>query len=293
MTATIRVGPAGWSYPDWEGRVYPSGKGRGFDRLAFLAGYFDLIEINATFYRPASPAVAAGWARRVAENPVFRFTAKLHRNFTHEETPVSTGELRIWNAGLEPLRAAGLLGAVLAQFPYSFHCTEENRSKLSRIRELFPGDPLVLEARHRSWGAPEVAPFLKEQGIGFCNIDQPPVSYSLPPSAIATSPVGYVRLHGRNAADWFREDAGRDDRYNYLYSAAELTEWTERMRTVGKKVPAVYVVANNHFRGQAACNALEIRSRLEGRKVRVPPPLLAAYPRLREIASPEETGLPL
>lgn len=288
MTAAIRVGPAGWSYADWEGRVYPSPPGRGFDRLAYLADCFDLIEINSTFYRPPSPSVAADWARRVSSRPVFRFTLKLHRGFTHEAAEVPAAALRSWTAGVAPLRAAGRLGAVLAQFPYSFHCTAANRGRVARLKDLLPADPLVLEARHRSWGTPAAALFLQGLGIGFCNIDQPPVSYSLLPSALATSPVGYVRLHGRNAADWFREDALRDERYDYLYSPEELQEWTGRIRTVAAAAAEVYVVANNHFRGQAVCNACELRSRLEGGKVRVPAPLLAAYPRLRPIAAPEE-----
>ena len=287
MTAAIRVGPAGWSYADWEGRVYPSPPGRGFDPLAYLAGYFDALEINSTFYRPPAPSVSAGWARRVAGNPRFRFTAKLHRGFTHEARAVSPAAVREWGAGLQPLREAGLIGAVLAQFPYSFHCTEENRGRVARLKDLLPADPLVLEVRHRSWGTPAAALFLKGLGIGFCNIDQPPVSYSLLPSAQATSPVGYIRLHGRNAADWFREGAGRDERYDYLYSPDELEEWAGRVRTVAAAAAEVYVVANNHFRGQAVCNACELRSRLEGGRVRVPAPLLAAYPRLRPLAAPE------
>ena len=286
MTAKIRVGPAGWSYPDWEGIVYPPGKRRGFDPLAYLAGYFDALEINSTFYRPPAPSAAARWAERVAGNQDFRFTVKLYRNFTHQAESLTEDEIRRWREGLEPLRAAGLVGAVLAQFPYSFHYTEENRAWVARIRDLFPSDPLVLEARHRSWASPAAPLFLKGLGIGFCNIDQPRVSYSLLPSAIATSPVGYARFHGRNARDWFREGAGRDARYDYLYSAEELEEWVPRIGKMGEESREVYAIANNHYRGQAVCNALELRARLEGRNVSVPPSLLAAYPRLRGIASP-------
>ncbi|HET9751613.1 MAG TPA: DUF72 domain-containing protein, partial [Myxococcales bacterium] len=82
----IRFGPAGWDYPDWAGKVYPKPRPRGFDPLRFIAGYFQTVEINSTFYRPPSPAVARAWSERVQERPDFRFTAKLWRRFTHERT---------------------------------------------------------------------------------------------------------------------------------------------------------------------------------------------------------------
>ena len=84
MAAVVRYGPAGWTYKDWEGVVYPRPKPRGFDPLEFLAGYFDTVEINSTFYRPAAAKVAAQWAERVSGNRRFRFTARLYRRFTHE-----------------------------------------------------------------------------------------------------------------------------------------------------------------------------------------------------------------
>ena len=63
----IRVGPAGWSYQDWAGQVYPKPQPRGFDPLRYLARYFDAIEINSTFYRPAAPKTVESWLRRVPE----------------------------------------------------------------------------------------------------------------------------------------------------------------------------------------------------------------------------------
>src|SRR5262245_7149454 len=86
----IRAGVAGWDYPDWEGLVYPRPAPRGFDRLHFLAEHLDTIEINVTFYRQPDAAAAGSWARRVADRPSFRFTAKLFRDFTHVE-PLRVG----------------------------------------------------------------------------------------------------------------------------------------------------------------------------------------------------------
>src|SRR5713101_711110 len=77
----IRIGPAGWSYADWRGRVYPEGAGSKFDALALVAKYFDTAEINSSFYRPPSPTTARSWLKRIEHNPNFVFTAKLFRPF--------------------------------------------------------------------------------------------------------------------------------------------------------------------------------------------------------------------
>jgi uncharacterized protein YecE (DUF72 family) len=207
----IRIGPAGWSYPDWQGQVYPAKAERGFDPLAYLAQYFDTVEINSTFYRIPDAQMTRRWAARVVDHPHFRFTAKLWQGFTHEGSASAQDEAAFKQA-IAPLQEAGTLGAVLLQFPYRFHHTPENRAYLRRLTDAFREFPLVLEIRHRSWDRPQVYDFLRELGVGFCNIDQPPVSYSIGLTHIVTSPIGYLRLHGRNAAMWFKEEAGRDAR---------------------------------------------------------------------------------
>src|SRR5918996_240140 len=108
----IRIGPAGWSYPDWKGQVYPAKPGRGFDPLAYLAQYFDAIEINTTFYRIPDPKMTRRWVDRVADHPAFRFTAKLWQGFTHESQASSQDEIAFRKA-MAPLYDAGRLGAVL------------------------------------------------------------------------------------------------------------------------------------------------------------------------------------
>src|ERR1700676_225545 len=85
----IRVGPAGWSYADWKSIVYPARRGREFHEAAYLADFFDTIEINTSFYQPLRPDFAAQWIERVAHNPRFLFTAKLWQKFTHEETTLT------------------------------------------------------------------------------------------------------------------------------------------------------------------------------------------------------------
>lgn len=279
--ALIRFGPAGWSYPDWEGPVYPEKKPKGFDPLAFLADYFDTIEINSTFYRPAQPHAARSWVRRIEKNPRFKFTAKLWQRFTHErDAPWNQDDVDAVREGLDPIAERGRLGALLVQFPWSFKNTEETCDWLGDIATALRPYPRVVEVRHASWNTPEFYQWLADEGIGFVNIDQPLFRRSIKPSATATAPVGYVRLHGRNYEDWFREGAGRDARYDYLYSAQELAPWAERIRDLAASGPAeeVYAIANNHRRGQAAANAIMLASLVRGERQHAPETLVAAYP---------------
>ena len=282
MTAptNVRVGPAGWSYGDWAGPVYPEPKPPGFDPLAYLAGYVDTVEINSTFYRPASVRAARSWLARVADNPRFRFTAKLWQRFTHEQSAGAwgPGDVREARLALDTLAAGGRLGALLLQFPWRFKRAPESREWLGDVAAAFADLPLVVEVRHDSWLVPEFFDSLAERNIGFVNIDQPLFKRSVKPSATTTARVGYVRVHGRNARDWFRKDAGVNERYDYLYTAEELAPWVERTRQVAAEADEVYVVANNHYRGQAMANVVMARSLLAGEPAPAPPELLAAYP---------------
>ena len=277
----IRVGPAGWAYEDWEGVVYPDPKPRGFDPLAYLAGYFDTVEVNSTFYRPAARRTAESWARRVRGNDDFRFAVKLWRRFTHERDEAwSPADVTAARQALDPLQDAGRLGAVLAQFPWSFKRTDESRAWLDDLTTAFEDVPLVVEVRHASWEAPEFFEGLAERGVGIVNVDQPLFGKSIKPSARATAPVGYVRLHGRNYEDWFREGAGVEARYDYLYSAKELEPWAERAKAVAAKAgegAEVFIVTNNHFRGKAVANGSMLRSMIEDREVEAPPGVVAEY----------------
>jgi uncharacterized protein YecE (DUF72 family) len=281
----IRVGPAGWSYKDWVGQVYHKPQPRGFDPLSYLAVYFDAVEINSTFYRTPDAKTTQRWVDRVAEHPDFRFTAKLWQGFTHEGTASAQDEAAFRQA-MAPLQEAGRLGAVLVQFPYRFHHTPENRATIQRLADAFRDYPLVLEIRHRSWDRAEVFAWLQDLNIGFCNIDQPQVSYGIGLTRVVTSPVGYLRLHGRNAATWFAEEANAASRYDYRYRAEELQGLVEAAEVISRRARDTYVITNNHFRGQAALNALELRAHLRRSPVPAPPPLLTAYPELRAIAAP-------
>ena len=288
----IHIGPAGWSYKDWEGTVYPQKPGKNFDPLEYLARYFNTIEINSSFYRPPAPSTTKAWVQRVAANREFTFSAKLHRLFTHERGKATAADEKEFHTGMAPLVKAGKLGALLLQFPWSFKNTVDDRIYLSELLEKFAAYPLVLEVRHASWNTPAMYEWLQERGVGICNIDQPVFSKSIRPAALTTSPVGYVRLHGRNYQNWFREKAPRDERYNYLYSFDELEPWLKRIKEVAKQTRETYVITNNHFRGQAVVNAIEIEAALKEQRVPAPEPLFGVYPRLSESATAQES-LPL
>jgi uncharacterized protein YecE (DUF72 family) len=283
----IHIGPAGWSYKDWEGTVYPHKPGKNFDPLEYLAHYFNTIEINSSFYRPPTASTTKAWANRVAVNKKFSFTAKLNRLFTHERGKATKADEKEFHSGMAPLLKAGKLGALLLQFPWSFKNTVDDRLYLAELLKKFAKYPLVLEVRHASWNTPAMYEWLQERGVGICNIDQPVFSKSIKPAALTTSPVGYVRLHGRNYHNWFREKAAPHERYDYLYSLDELEPWLKRVKEVAKETRETYVITNNHFRGQAVVNAIEIEAALKEQRVPAPEPLFGVYPRLEESAISE------
>jgi uncharacterized protein YecE (DUF72 family) len=269
-----RVGPAGWSYKDWEGTVYPP-HGSRFDALGYLAQFFDTIEINSPFYRIPPPTHARSWVRRVAFNRDFRFTTKVFRGFTHEKAAPTAEDYRAFRNYLDPLHDAGLLGAILLQFPWSFRNSPESREKLAKLFDEFPAYPKALEVRHATFEDPAFFAFLEERGVSWVNVDQPLFNDSVKPADTTTGPVAYVRLHGRNYEKWFAHEESWE-RYNYLYSPSELEPWVERINSMAKNRDT-YVITNNHFRGQAIVNAGEIKEGI-GQSGDVPPPVRETYP---------------
>lgn len=290
----IRVGPAGWSYPDWEGRVYPRHKPRGFHALHFLAPFVDCIEINSSFYALPRAQHSSRWAQHVAGQREFRFVAKLLQDFTHgSQAPESAegseqcdweSKAADWRAGVEPLVRRGLLAAVLVQFPITFHNGPQEVQRLGRIRGLLEDLPLVLEVRHDSWFTPPALAEISGLGFSLAHLDLPAAWNHPPVRHRPTGPIGYLRLHGRNEGEWFRRSAGRDQRYDYLYSPPEVGELAERARSIASETDATYVITNNHFEGQALANALELRWLLNQRQpVPAPAELVATYPHLESL----------
>jgi uncharacterized protein YecE (DUF72 family) len=296
----VRIGTAGWSYKDWDGIFYPSGMQRSRQHpLEYLARFFDTTEINTSFYGPLKPELAKLWCRRVgAVNKNFVFTAKLYRAFTHSPSavmePTSAATIRPTDEdesrtreGLDAIAAEARLGALLIQFPLSFKNTSLNREYLDRLLRQFIEYPRVVEVRHSSWNDAETLAAFSQKNVGFCNIDQPVLGRSLTPTEHVTATIGYVRLHGRNYAQWFDSD-NRNDRYNYLYNEGELTAWKERVESVSERAQTTYVITNNHFESKAGVNALELKAMISGKRVLAPPTLIQKYPELRRVADPAE-----
>ncbi len=288
----IRCGVAGWDYPDWKGIVYPAAVGRGFDRLAFVARFVDTIEINTSFYRPVAPRVAESWLRRTSDLPAFRFTAKAHRSMTHQPETGPQEAVAQTLPGLKPLLDAGRLGALLLQFPQSFHFTRTAVERLDRVLPHLEDWPVAVEVRHASWASESAEEWFSARDIGWCVVDQPRVGEAtLDALPRVTSSLGYVRLHGRNATDWFRADAGRDARYDYLYSMSQLRDLVVTLRTMAQTAENLFVVQNNHFRGKALVNALQMKDLLLDRKPLAPEELVAAYPDLESSVRVERSRL--
>lgn len=284
----VYIGPAGWSYADWDGIVYPRPRPAAFDPLVHLASYFDLIEINSTFYRVPARRTCQGWVRRIQDRPDFLFTVKASRELTHRTTPASEHEVVEFKSAVSPLFENERLGAVLIQFPWSFRRSPRTTEYVDTLTRWFLPYPTAVEVRHGSWGRNAGTAFFRDSRIPLCGIDQPMIGDSLDSDvSVAGESHSYFRLHGRNKREWFRAEANRDQRYDYLYSAEELAVWRDKIREVSEGVQKVFVVLNNHFRGQAVANALQLKAMMSNEKTKAPPGVLKAYPHLGDVLRPD------
>lgn len=290
MSSNIRIGTAGWSYPHWNGVVYPKTHGTGFHALEFMSRHVDAVEINSSFYQSLKPEIVKLWAKKVERNPNFQFTAKLHQQFTHQRI-VQDAEVEAFKEGLFPLLRTNKLGALLMQFPWAYKFTEENRDFLIRLRRTFREFPLVAEMRHSSWLAEEAQGIFLDYKIGFCNVDQPAYTRAMPPTAILTSGVGYVRLHGRNPQNSlgaYQPGAPRLRQHDYLYSEDELSDWTERIERVSRFAERTFVVFNNDAAGKSFVNSLQMRELMGLRRTPAPLELRRKYPVQLENMGPQQ-----
>jgi uncharacterized protein YecE (DUF72 family) len=254
--ANIRVGTSGFSYKDWVGPVYPEGMHKA-DWLSFYARElgFGTCELNFTYYRLPDPRTLERMAAKVPG--AFVFTLKATRTLTHQRDKATPDEFSRFVAGVEPLVTREQMGCVLAQFPYSFHAIPQNRDFLRLLREGLSDLPVVVEFRNSRWLVEETFALLRELEFGFCCVDEPRIRGLIPPISRATSPVAYVRFHGRNAAKWWQHDEAWE-RYDYTYSDEELREWVPRIRSLASEAETVYAFANNHWEGQAVSTARQL-----------------------------------
>jgi uncharacterized protein YecE (DUF72 family) len=259
-------GPSGWAHAQWNGLFYPNSKSKDFHQLEFLSRFFNTVELSASFYQPLRPELSQLWARQVRRNPDFRFTARLWKKFSWERQ-IDSKDVAVFRDGLKPLEDAGVLGALLMQFPANFRFTAENRTFLIALRRAFRGLPLVAELRHSTWMEEDALATLIDYHIGFCNIDQPDHSRAMPPTAFLTSSVGYVRLCGRDAAA------------PYQYSEEELSEWVHRVRKVHRYSKNTFVVFGNDSGAKSLVNSFQMKHLLGMNEVRAPRELLSRFPR--------------
>ena len=252
--ARIRIGTSGFSFADWVGPFYPAGT-KPADFLAYYARHFDIVEVNSTYYRIPHPGVVEHMAQKTPAR--FRFMVKLHQAMTHDrrrDAPLYEEFL----TAIAPLKAAEKYEGLLAQFPWAFRHAPSSLDHLRFLRERLRGEPLFVEFRHDSWTAPDVEPFLRELGLGYCVVDEPPLPGLMPAVVTHTTADAYVRFHGRNSASWWKaEDAPPRSqlRYDYNYSASELGEWVTRIARLAEQARRTYLFFNNCHAGQAARNA--------------------------------------
>ena len=243
------------SYDDWRATLYPADLKKG----RFLEHYsseFNVLELNTTYYRLPDPAFIERLTKRTP--PGFKFFIKAFRGITHEIGPGTPGHLERFLSAVDMARIEKKLGGILIQFPYSYHLNTRNLKYLNWLLDAIPEIPTVVEFRNRKWFEEEIFTMLREKGAGFCSVDEPRLKGLLPPIAIVTSDqVGYVRFHGRNAGKWWEHD-DPSERYDYLYTGEELSDWRDKILGMAAKAKDIFVMFNNHRGGKAVINARQM-----------------------------------
>ena len=293
----VRIGTSGWNYPapgygPWTGIFYPykhgqkiPGTAQKFDELAYYAERFDTVEVNNTFYRPASAKTAESWAERTPHG--FEFSLKLFQDFTHKRE-VTKKDVDVFKRGIDPLADAGKLGALLCQFPASFKRVDASVEYLTTLLKTFKDYRAAVELRHRSWSDEFEATLelLNEHHAAFVQIDEPKFKTSIRQNQLPnTASFYYLRAHGRNWKKWWHHEH-RDERYDYLYSAPEIQEFAETLKAVEKIVEKSYAYMNNHANAQAVTNAVQLKDFL-GKPIKegFNPEFVKRYPQLKKIVS--------
>lgn len=284
----LRIGTSGWNYPSgqgtWNGIFYPPGRGRpkAFDELEFYAAHFDTVEVNSTFYGQPRAEVSRSWADRTPAG--FEFSVKLYQKFTHPRMYAGRVERSLSGAdvspamiaalaepldadldefkrGIEPLANTGRLGALLAQFPASFKRGDAERRYLADLLSAFSSYLVAVELRHKTWSddMDGTLALLKPFGAALVQIDEPKFRLSIEQNLLPnTAGLHYLRLHGRNAKEWWNHKAA-EDRYNYFYAANELREFSTAIQASKELVKKAYLYTNNHFSAQSVANAAMIK----------------------------------
>jgi uncharacterized protein YecE (DUF72 family) len=288
----ILTGTASWTdatllATDW----YPPEAATPEDRLKVYASRFPLVEVDSTYYSLPAERTAVLWAERTPDT--FTFDFKAFRLFTGHPTPVKSlpkslreelpdalktkanvyskdlpGEVvdEMWDMyrrALMPVHSAGKLGAVFLQFPKWFFFGKDSLQTIERAQERLPDYPIAAEFRNPSWmsesHAEETLSFLRERGIAYTSVDEPQgTAASVPPIAAATADLSVVRFHGRRAETWDKRGVGVEERFKYLYSTDELSEWVPKIQRLAAETKQVHALMNNCYADYGVRNAAQL-----------------------------------
>lgn len=288
----IKIGTASWTDPTllaagW----YPPEADNAQRRLAYYATQFPIVEVDATYYHPPSERTAESWAQRTP--PGFTFNIKAFSLLTGHPTQVSAifADLRpqtdkrtiypdaltpqayeeVWTrflSALDPLVAAGKLGALLFQFPPWFTIRKTNKQYLLEIAQRCSPLPIAIELRHASWfdgdNERETLEFLRTHRLPFVCVDMPQGHRSsIPPVLEATSDqLALVRFHGHSER-WTSKDI--HEKFGYEYSTKELREWAPKLRGLAEQTRRTHVLMNNCYSDYAQRNAAQLIDLLQSR----------------------------
>lgn len=291
VAGNVLFGTVGWTDPTLlKAGFYPKGSKTARDRLAYYARHFSFVEVAATYYSLLPRENAEQWLVATPEHFVFdvkahpvltthpidvaRLPADLKAACQREghETRVYPAKLPLelraeiearFRALLEPLVAAGRLGAVVCQFPAWFVRSRENVAELERLAARWHDVPLAVEFRHATWLAEQsrahTLDLLRRSSLSYVCVDEPPVAGAVPPVVAVTNPkLAIVRFHGRNSGAWSKRGASVHERFDYLYSTAELTPWISSMAELAAEAESVHGSFNNCVRDYAVLNAKEL-----------------------------------
>ena len=257
--AQILVGTSGFFYKDWKDLFYPHGT-RQDDFLEYYSRHFSAVELNFSYYR--LPVAKHSWNMIKKSRKKVEFSIKAFRGMTHDISQDSLGSITdFFLDGITPFVEEGLLGALLLQFPQSFHYTTSNRKYLKSLINRLSAYPLVVELRQKEWIQESVFQTLRDLKTGFVCVDEPPLPSLIPPIIQYTSNLGYIRFHGRNKKNWYGTDSTR--RYDYFYSEEELNGWVPKIKEIAGHVEKLYIFFNNHAKAQAPNNAKMLSNLLQ------------------------------
>jgi uncharacterized protein YecE (DUF72 family) len=276
MAAPVRIGTCSWADEALTKHWYPKDVRSAEERLRYYAEHFSTVEADSTYYRVPEREMVARWAERTPEGFVMHvkaFGVMTRHSVKADQLPPDLRdhapvddrgrvdrpprEFRAevfarFHESLTPLREAGKLGGILMQFPSYVVYKPVSLEYLEWAGEQLRGDRMLVEFRHRSWFEDEnrahVLSFLEELGATHVVVDAPRTGGKnvVPPVVASTSPLAYVRLHGRNAETWNVRGGSASERFDYLYDRDELEEWVEPVRELSEAAEDVYVFFNNN-----------------------------------------------